>query len=279
MTPGYEEAKRCAEKAILDAEKYKATIAEPPEPGNEIIIPHFDVRSSISDDDFFHLVCHIDSSMVSKIEKGEFIELKKLLPKDRKRKSDDNHLEWVHQDGGTFLALVSDRMNKISSVRKWEQAFRVYATIYCGANPGRAKEIWEYVSVINTAASSFMWDNVYEYDVTFRHLMAFNPNRSWAVTYNQMWNICMCDPLPSQNMFQGCSANYSGNRQSNSNTGTHGSGNKKKKSDYCWNFNKGQNCKYRKKCRFIEHCSYCDSESHGLNKCPKLEKDKQGDDK
>ena len=72
----------------------------------------------------------------------------------------------------------------------------MYTTIYCGANPSRAKEIWQYISVINTVASSYVWDNVYNYDVVFRHLMAFNPQRSWSITYNQMWNLSMCDPLP-----------------------------------------------------------------------------------
>ena len=192
--PGYTEAKRIAEKSILDAEQFKATIIEP-EPGKSpemnFVNAREDIGSGLSDDNFFHLTCHVESSLIVKIEKGEFVELEKLVPKDKRQKSDDNHLEWIHQDGGTFLAPVVDRANKITNFRKWDQAFRVYATIYCRANPSRAKEIWQYVLVINTAATTFMWDNVYEYDVTFRHLMPFNLNRSWAVTYNQMWNLCI----------------------------------------------------------------------------------------
>ena len=46
----------------------------------------------------------------------------------------------------------------------------------------------------------------------------------------------------------------------------------KKKADDCWNFNKGLTCKFGKKCRFIERCSYCDSPSHGISTCNKLEK-------
>ena len=80
------------------------------------------------------------------------------------------------KDGGTFLVLAN-KDNKIGSFRRWEQAFRAYATIYCGANPQRSKEIWQYITVINTAAASYLWDNVYNYDITFRHLMAFNPQR------------------------------------------------------------------------------------------------------
>ena len=134
--------------------------------------------------------------MIHKIEKGEYIELEKLLPKDKVGKGhDDNCLEWVQRDGGTFLVLAQQD-SRIGSFRKWEQAFMAYATIYCGANPQRSKEIWQYITVINTAASSYMWDNVYNYNITFRHLMAFNPQRSWAVTYNQMWNLSMQDPLP-----------------------------------------------------------------------------------
>ena len=178
-------------------------------------------------------------------------------------------------DGGTFLAPVSDRISKINSFRKWEMAFRVYATIYCGANPHRSKEICQYVSVINTSASSFIWDNVYEYNITFRHLMAFNPARSWAVTYSQMWNICMRDPLQKRSHFGGNS--FRGNTyNSHVNTAGHGSGNgnngnvKKKRGDYCWNFNKGIPCKFGKNCRFIERCKYCDASDHGVHKCPKL---------
>ena len=49
--------------------------------------------------------------------------------------------------------------------------------------------------VINVAASSYHWDNVSNYDVTFRQLMAFKPNRSWAKTYHQGWNLAMRDPI------------------------------------------------------------------------------------
>ena len=39
--------------------------------------------AGVSDDDFFHLTCHIDPSLFHKIEKGEYVELEKLLPKDK----------------------------------------------------------------------------------------------------------------------------------------------------------------------------------------------------
>ena len=54
-------------------------------------------------------------------------------------------------------------------------------------------------------------------------------------------------------------------------SGGHSSGlSRKKKPDYCWNFNKGIPCKFGKKCRFVERCSFCDSPAHGNYVCPKL---------
>ena len=235
----YKAAKERAEKAVLEAEKYKALIAEPPGEcmpnfGNLGVV-RTDIGGGLSDNNFFHLTCHIDENLVAKIEKGEYVDLDKLLSKDKRKKLDESRMEWVHSENGTYLALMSDRTSKITGFRKWEQAFRVYATIYCGANPHRSKEIWQYVSVISTAASSFLWENVFEYDVTFHHLMAFNPSRSWAVTYNQMWNLCMKEPVVTKSA-PSARPNFGNNLRYNGN----GSNKNRKKPKYCWNFNRGE---------------------------------------
>ena len=240
-------------------------------------------QKALSDDDFFHLTCHIDPNLRAKIELGEYVDLEKLLPRQKGRLSDDTRLEWVHRDGGTFLVpATTDRENKINGIRRWDQAFRVYATIYCGANPTRSKEIWQYVSVINSAASAYEWNNVANYDYTFRLLMEFNPSRSWSTTYNQMWNLSMRDPLPKNN--SGYRQQSYSNNQYNAQTGNkagnftqarggNGNSNKKKgRQSYCIYFNKGEKCKYGDRCRFIERCSQCDMADHHVLICPKLAK-------
>ena len=213
-----EQAQARVDRAIVEAEKFRATIADPGNNSQFLEVNQYNndcvgqipvnatvataaipnIGAGVSDDDFFHLTCHIDPSLIHKIEKGEFVELEKLLPKDKVGwSSEESRLEWVQHDGSTFL-VPAQKDNKIGSFRRWEQAFRAYATIYCGANPHRSKEIWQYITVINTAASSYLWDNVYNYDITFRHLMAFNPSCSWMVTYNQMWNLSMREPIPKK---------------------------------------------------------------------------------
>ena len=216
--------------------------------------------------------------MRRKIENGQFIDLDKLLPKDitfagRPVNSNETKLEWVQSEGSTYL-VPAKNASRVNCFRQWEQAFRMYATIYCTKNPNIAREIWQCVSVINTASMSYNWENVYHYDVVFRQLMEFNPSRSGAVTYNQMWNLSMTTPLVHSTSNRRNS--FSGANTLNNNNWTN---NVKRKLDYCWSFNKGVKCKFGKKCKFIERCSYCDEASHGVHNCNKLDKkdrDKDG---
>ena len=186
----------------------------------------------------------------------------------------------VNKDGFTYFIPANDRdgNNKINGVCKWEQAFRVYAAIYCQENPLRSAEIWQYIYVINTVASTFQWDNVAWYDYTFRQLMAAKPNRSWAKIYNQFWNLAMRNPISSSSNNSshnrgGVSYNGSSGNRNFGQSSSHGHGGGRKKygdwhDNCCWNYNKHGNCR-RKNCSFDNRCSYCGSWSHGLNTCPK----------
>ena len=267
-----ESVQKKAERSILEAEKFRASVEAP---GMDSNINILNIGSGVSDNDFFHLTCHIEPNLIHKIEKGEFVELEKLLPKEKLgANKEESRLEWVQRDGGTYL-VPAQRDSKIGSFRRWEQVFRAYTTIYCGANPHRSKEIWQYITVTNTAASSYIWDNVYNYNTTFRHLMAFNPQRSWAVTYNQMWNLSMKDPIPKNYGKQNAYSHYSGSGimaqpMRMSTTGSNLMQVRRNKSDYCWNFNKGVPCKFGSRCKFVERCKFCDSPSHGVNACSKL---------
>ena len=231
------EANDRTEQTIVEAEKFHAQINKPP---GELNLNHVGLNSQLGemsagtglmDDNFFHLTCHIDSNLKQKIEKGEFVDLDKLLPRDKiaalNGYSEDSRMEWVQRDGGMYL-VPARKETRINNFHLWEQEFHLYASIYCDKNPCQMKEIWQYISVIQTAVSAYIWENVYSYDITFHQLMQFNPNRSWAVTYNQMWNLSMCEPLP-KNRFGHGNGNQTGNGSSQSSEGK----NKCKKADYC----------------------------------------------
>ena len=268
-------AKDRADKIVLEAEKFRGDIAAP-----QGKTPLQNVPSEITeeirlkrlldnDDDFFHVTCHVDGTLKNKIRNGEFVELEKLLPKERGSMTVGSGVEdmdfksfiqMIARGGNTYLGPSFDqnKEKKILSVRRWEQAFRVYAAIYTEAHPGRAAEIWQYVYTINTAALSFNWENVYFYDQTFRRLMEEKPWRSWSKTYTQGWNIAMHDSI--------------GNHGSRSSSYNNGGGSKKKdwRDDCCWKYNKNR-CK-NNDCNYEHCCTYCGGWKHGFFNCRKRSK-------
>ena len=275
-----------ANQMILDAEKFRATVSKPT--GRDSQLSHFSddlfqgltdylkrMANNNEDDEFFHITCHVEPSLKAKIEKAEFVDLEKLLPRDRLRGSDDQTLTLVNRGGNTFF-VPSESGNKITNVRCWEQAFRVYAAVYSNANPSRSAEIWQYVYIINTASSSYVWENIAHYDFTFRQLMHNYPNRSWAKVYNQLWNLAMRDPIPRNNQNN---HNHSGNNFSTSFSSGNGSGSGHSTAqhahhkygdwrDNCfWRFNRGKCNKWN--CPYDYRCNYCGGWNHSSVDCRK----------
>ena len=239
-------AKKHAEDLVIQAEQYKAAVQSPT--GNElfnismgpnnIIEPTLTigkvagVPAASEDDEFFHLTCHVEPNLRQKIEQGGFVDLEKLLPKGRsisQRFTEDNKMQLVNRDGGSFW--IPAEREKVNSLKRWDQAFRIYAAICSRANPQRAHEIWQYIHIITTAAASYIWDNVSEYDITFRQLMSTYLHRSWAKIYTQMWNLAMQDPI-HRHYGKHSGGNYNSNNQ------------KEGHDRYCWKFNKNK-CKSR----------------------------------
>ena len=257
---------------IQNAEKFKVDITAPK--GNDqntildisATIPNMLGRGELlhrggeNDDDFFHITCHIEQNLTDKIQKGEFVDLEKLLPKDRGGfRSEEKRFEIVSKEGVAYLTPAQDKNNRISSVRKWEQAFRVYTAIYSKANPQRASEIWQYIYVTNLAATSYNWENVAFYDYTFRQLMSQKPNRSWAKTYVQGWNLAMTEPLVKP---------HAGKFGHNNNNANQGGKTRDWRDDCCWKFNKNK-CNRGKECNWDHRCTYCGGWYHSFANCRK----------
>ena len=222
------------------------------------------------DDHFFHLTCHVDPNLVSKVERGEFVELEKLLPRPKGGNLEDGHkTELIFREGKPVIVPHVDKSRAITGIQKWNQAFHIYAAIYFQANPGRSSEIWQYVHVMNTAAYNHAWSQVAEYDFAFRQMMASNPKCSWARIYAQMWNICFSAGNNRGSM--GHSSNFTNHvnssRQAVGQKSASVAAQATQKPTYCWKFNKGK-CKFGSDYKFVNRFSLCDLADHGLNKCP-----------
>ena len=115
---GHPRAKEAAKNVILDAEQFRAQIQQPRGGCPNIIQTHVDAnhftRGLDDDDQFFHVTCHIELSLKSKIERGDFIELDRLLPKDPSgaggsyNQYDENKVELVSRGGHTYFKPIKE---------------------------------------------------------------------------------------------------------------------------------------------------------------------------
>ena len=141
---GLAEAQKRADNAVIETEKFKATVAYPP--GESLRFHSGDGigvigsaagaavfknssregnfvgnGTNLTDDDFFHLICHIDVALKQKIEKGDYVDLDKLLPRDKANPNithgDYEKLEWVQSEGSSFL-VPAKRQSRINSFRR-----------------------------------------------------------------------------------------------------------------------------------------------------------------
>ena len=84
--PGLEEVKSCGDKAVIEAEKFRTEVAAP-NPGTEQIPYESNINTfpnigvGVSDDNFFHLTCHIDPTLIHKIEMENSLSWKNYCPK------------------------------------------------------------------------------------------------------------------------------------------------------------------------------------------------------
>ena len=132
---------------------------------------------SMVDECYLVIGVHIDSVTQEKIQRGEYVDFARLLPRYRMQ-YDDGRLEIVHKGGQAFFMSASEweasATGAITSFNKWEQAFRIYSNIYSRAHPTRSTELIQYNHIIFTASLSYVWENVYTYDSEFRmHLANF----------------------------------------------------------------------------------------------------------
>ena len=260
-------ARQIADRAIVEAEKFRAVVATPTGK-SDLSVPPVDL--SFNDDhakNFCQVSNHVDTPTEQKIAVGAFLELVKLAPGRTLKLNDntDKKLELVSKEGKTFYLPFSEKeQNKITNFKKWEDAFKVYAAIYTKYNPHRGAEIYQYVHSIQLASMSYHWDNVAYYDYHFRKLMAENPQRSWSKVNTQLWSLAMRDPIPSK-----LTSGFNGNTSFGGHNGQQvkKTVNNEWKDVCCWRYNKNRCSKKAGDCKFEHRCSHCGSFSHIYLNC------------
>ena len=88
------------------------------------------VHSAMVDENYLLVATHVDESTQRKIEKGDYVDFTRLLPRDKILEEEEEAMQMVVKNGKTFWKPVNswdvDNSGGISSINKWEQAFRVF---------------------------------------------------------------------------------------------------------------------------------------------------------
>ena len=164
------------------------------------------------DDDYLLVASHIDESTSLKVINHEYIDFSRLLRRDKNAYDEEQQkMMMVNKGGMSFWVPVSDRSTNIGSFTRWDQAFRFYLDIYTGVYPERTSELIQYGHIIQTAASTYVWENVYLYDREFRRHMERHPTRSWGVILQQAWTMFLKDHI-SYTPQKGCGSNQAEHR-------------------------------------------------------------------
>ena len=269
-------AEEHTEQIIRQAEAAKAKIF-PPTGRDDIgqLGQKFEFVAKI-DQEYLSIGSHVDEGMRDRIQRGEYMDFAKLLPKDRiTTVEDDGRMELIMRNGKFYWVPVTESV-AINCFSKWEQAFRIYANIYTSKFPNKSSELIQYNHIIHSIASSYTWENVYSYDREFHIHLSKHPERSWSVILQQAWSMKLRDRISSgsSEYVTGGAGNHS-NAQSGQNPGSSGPmPSKGKISEACKRYNGGR-CKFGTTCRYKHKCLYCGKFRHTVLTCRKLMADKE----
>ena len=137
----------------------------------------YGIRTTEIDESYITVGGYVDELTYQRIKKGEYVDFSKLIARDKIVTEEDQRLEMVIHGGCTFYVPVNESPT-VNGFAHWEQALRVYSNIYTKEHPHQSSELIEYNHVIHTIASTYSWENVYQYDKDFRIHMSHNPEQS-----------------------------------------------------------------------------------------------------
>lgn len=256
------ESKERRDKILLDAELHRAQLLKPGK---------YNLRHLIYDAQARNLGSHVDQATELWIMRGEFIELHTLLPKRSYHRFRDKKPGYTFSlEEGRPSFVQEDDSKELNSFAKWEEAFEIYASIYIRAHPSRANELSEYKYDIRDAASTYIWENVFDYDIEFRLHMAKHPDRDWAARLTDKYTKFMKNHI----RFECNSNNYGGRQGSQTFVPSTPNSRNPKGQENCRRYNKGR-CTWGKDCRYAHRCDICGKRGHGAVICRNAEKAKR----
>ena len=212
--------------------------------------PRGDERGTSEQNGRNYLSAHVPPKIVEKIIRGEYVEFGSLIVENQL--PEDQRFELVSSDGGVPKYKPVSQSKKIDSWNRWQQAFRVYFSIYTVAYPSRITGLLEFENLIQVLSTRYPWNSVYNYERKFRIALSSETNPKWGVPDNVLMTTDLLAPMGKEKPGPGPVKGQAQNRQMGG--------------QICFAYNAGK-CTYGDRCKFEHRCSRCKKYGHSELTC------------
>ena len=200
---------------------------------------------------------HVPQAAKEKIWRLEYIDFSLLMMEDAYQLEDEGALSMRNTAEGLQL-MPAKAKKEISSYHKWEAAWPIYKGILLikYTDPGKVLqktlELTQYEQDIYLAASTFIWEAVYNYNKKCRHKIASNPHRSWDSFDNRLWS----QQFTGSHLLKKKDPPIAKKPKAGGDD-----------SDVCFKYNQAGGCPFGQSCKFQHKCMVCGKWGHPATQC------------
>ena len=185
----------------------------------------------------------IPEKLVTKIRTGQFVELADLLAENLKAQESEPH---TYLDGKLLVSSSKKRVQEITDIITWVEAFTIFSWIFCSAHPSRWQDLTQYKLLIIKTSHQFPGKAWLHYDIAFRRDAAASGLTDWSRMNLDLYNFhTRSSPIQSGSSSNGSPQPFR----------------------FCRSWNDGS-CRWPfGQCRFCHCCEKCEGDHPRVN-CP-----------
>ena len=138
---------------------------------------------SVDDD----ISIHVSQNIKDKIIQGQYVDLAMLISSS----NTDTLKQKLVFEQGELTIQPNTKLNKISNIETWTDAFLIFTSVFCSIHMSRLQEMLKYMNSVRLGAKRCNGNGWKIYDEQYRLRKARNPSSSWGLIDTELWLIYM----------------------------------------------------------------------------------------